>query len=162
MIRRYQAGDELQIGQIFYDAVHQLAFRDYTPEQLNAWAPRHPDPELWRQRCEIKQPFVKELQGRVVGFIELDPDGHVDCTYVDPAHSGVGVMSEIMFEVKRAAIEMKLPKLFAEVSKTARPFFERHGFVWVRDNLVSLQGVSLENFIMECDLKAEAASKADG
>ena len=152
MIRRYQPGDEIQIRQIFHDAIRQLARADYTPGQLNAWASRRTDADEWRKRCEMKMPYVKELDGQVVGFIEFDPDGHIDCTYVDPAHARRGVMTEIMEAVKQEANEMGLTKLFAEVSKTARPFFERHGFVWVQDNRVSIDGISLENFVMHCDL----------
>ncbi|MEL6606208.1 MAG: hypothetical protein AAFP20_23620 [Cyanobacteria bacterium J06614_10] len=38
MIRKYKPGDEQTIGQIYYDAVHQLTCDDYTEEQRNAWA----------------------------------------------------------------------------------------------------------------------------
>ena len=37
-IRKYEPGDELTIGRIYYDAVHQLTCADYTEEQRNAWA----------------------------------------------------------------------------------------------------------------------------
>ena len=152
MVRRYQEGDHLFLGQIYHDAVHQLAAKDYTPAQLEAWASKPIGFEHWAKRAAIKQPFVKELDGRVVGFIELDSDGHVDCTYVDPAYARRGVMSELMSAVKAEARRQGAPKLFAEVSITARPFFEHHGFVHVRDNLVPIRGETLVNFIMECPL----------
>jgi putative acetyltransferase len=152
MIRRYQPGDHLFLGQIYYDAVHQLAAGDYTPAQLEAWASKPIGFDHWKTRCEIKQPFVKELDGRVIGFMELDGDGHIDCTYVDPAYARRGVMSEIMAEVKEEAQLLGVPKLFAEVSITARPFFERHGFHHVRDNFVTVRGETLMNYIMECPL----------
>ena len=161
MIRRFRTGDEIAICQIFQRAIHELARADYTQEQLNAWASRHTEVDSWRQRCELKRPFVKELDGQVVGFIEFDPDGHVDCTYVDPSYAGRGIMTEVMETIKTEAIEMGLSKLFAEASKTARSFFERNGFVWVRDNRVTIDGISLENFIMECDLRDKPTNAAD-
>jgi N-acetylglutamate synthase-like GNAT family acetyltransferase len=87
--------------------------------------------------------------------MELDPDGHIDCAYVDPAYARMGIMSEIMEEVKRVARQKNIPKLYAEVSKTARPFFEHHGFVWIRDHTVHIRGVSLKNYIMEYLIEAE-------
>lgn len=36
MIRKYQTGDELAIGRIFYDPVHQLTCVDYNEEQRRA------------------------------------------------------------------------------------------------------------------------------
>lgn len=152
MIRRYRSGDHLAIACIYRSAIHQLAANDYTRSQLEAWCGTKVDDEAWRRRCELKQPFVKELDGRVVGFIELDPDGHIDCTYVDPGYSRRGVMSEIMEAVKDEARRLGLTRLFAEVSITARPFFEKHGFHHVRDNEVQIGGETLVNFIMEYPL----------
>ncbi|RYD27900.1 MAG: GNAT family N-acetyltransferase, partial [Verrucomicrobiaceae bacterium] len=79
MVRRYQEGDHPAIGRIYQEAIHRLACRDYTPEQLAAWSGTKGDPDTWsrdwKARCERKRPFVKEIDGKVVGFIELDPDG---------------------------------------------------------------------------------------
>ena len=65
---------------------------------------------------------------------------------------------EIMAEVKREAVRLGLTKLFAEVSITARHFFERQGFIWIRDNVAVIGGVELANFIMEW----EVAGKESG
>jgi putative acetyltransferase len=155
MIRKYKPGDELFIGRIFNDAIFQIARDDYTAAQLEAWAKRPADPDYWKRRCLEKEPFVNEIDGKVVGFIELEPDGHIDCTYVDPAYARRGVMSELMDAVKREALTQRIPKLLAEVSITARGFFERHGFVHLKDNLFNVRGVSMLNYIMECILHGE-------
>lgn len=153
MIRRYKTGDEVYIGQIFYDAVHQLAAKDYTAKPLDAWASLPIDFDYWQRRCKTKQPLVNKRDGRIIGFLEIDTDGHIDCAYVDPAHAGRGVMSEIMTEAKRIAANRRLEKLFAEVSKTAVPFFKRHDFVRIRDNTTMIRGIEIENVIMECNLE---------
>ena len=46
-IRNYAPEDCLILARLFYDTVHTVNARDYTPEQLEAWAPAPPDPELW-------------------------------------------------------------------------------------------------------------------
>ena len=157
MIRKYKSGDEKYLAQIYHDAIYKLAANDYTKEQSDAWANPPLDTEHCRhkERCDAKQPFVNERDGRVIGFIELDPDGHIDCTYVDPAYARTGVMSEIMEVVKLEASRKNIPKLYAEVSKTARPFFEHHGFVWIRDITVNVRGVSLDNSVMEYLIETE-------
>lgn len=152
MLRRYRPGDHLAIGRIYHDAVHRLAANDYTLAQRLAWSSGNIDFDRWRERCERKQPFVKELDGQVAGFMELDPDGHIDCTYVHPDYARRGVMSEIMAAVKEEVRSKGIPRLYAEVSITARPFFEKHGFVHLRDNEVHIGEEVLMNFIMECYL----------
>ena len=154
MIRKYQAGDELAIGRIYYDAVHQLTCDDYSEEQRNAWAtPIESDPdwaEKWRKRCELKQPWVAVVDDTVAGFIEFEADGHIDCTYVSPDHAGKGHMSAFMKRIFEEARQANLIRLYAEVSITARPFFERHGFRVVRENPHQVRGVPSLNYIMEC------------
>ena len=154
MIRKYQSGDELAIGRIYYDAVHQLTCDDYSEEQRNAWAtPIESDPdwgEKWRKRCELKQPWVAVVDDTVAGFIEFEADGHIDCTYVSPDHAGKGHMSAIMKRIFEEARQANLIRLYVEVSITARPFFERHGFRVVRENPHQVRGVPSLNYIMEC------------
>ena len=163
MVRRYQEGDHLAIGRIYHEAIHRIASRDYSPEQLHAWSGTKGDPGQWaadwKARCEKKQPFVKEVDRKLVGFIGLDPDGHIDCTFVDPAHAGQGIMDEIMGEVNRHAGLSGITRLFAEVSLTARPFFERQGCIWVRDNLATIGDITLPNFIMEWRAPAASVQK---
>lgn len=38
-IRRFMYGDELPLLAVFISSVRGLAIRDYTPEQIDAWAP---------------------------------------------------------------------------------------------------------------------------
>ncbi|ESA35760.1 thioredoxin related protein [Leptolyngbya sp. Heron Island J] len=98
----------------------------------DAWA------EKWRRRCDRKQPWVAVVDGDVAGFIEFDADGHIDCTYVSPDHAGKGYMSAIMEQIFQEARRSNLIRLYAEVSITARPFFERHGFHVDRPSVLAL------------------------
>ena len=154
-VRKYQPGDELTIGQIYYDAVHQLTCHDYSEKQRQAWATpfESDDPawvEKWRKRCDLKQPWVAVVDGEVADFIEFDADGHIDCTDASRAQAGKGHMSAIVERIFEEARRANLIRLFAEVSATARPFFERHGFRVVRENHHEVRGVPIMNYIMEC------------
>lgn len=82
----------------------------------------------------------------------MDPDGQIDHTYVSPDFAGKGAMHQLMNHIKSIAKENGVNQLYSEVSITARPFFERHGFVYSRDNKVERNGVEFLNYIMVCDL----------
>ena len=47
MIREYRTEDRDALVQLFVETVHQVNARDYTPAQLDAWAPREQDLERW-------------------------------------------------------------------------------------------------------------------
>jgi GNAT superfamily N-acetyltransferase len=152
MIRRYRSGDSDEIARIVHDAVHRLACADYTPRQLNAWASPDVDYAYWAERCERKKPFVYESHGAIAGFIELDPDGHIDGVFVAPRYARRGYMRALMAAVKEYAAARGVVRLYAEVSITARPFFERAGFIVDTENRALRKGVWLKNYLMHCDI----------
>ncbi|TWT36662.1 putative N-acetyltransferase YafP [Posidoniimonas corsicana] len=148
-IRRYAAGDETAIASIFCRAIHEVAVGDYTPEQCLAWSGRRPNVEHWRERCRRKRPFVAEVEGRVAGFCELDPDGHIDCLYVDPDFMRRGIASGLIRRAIDAARAAGVDRVYVEASLTARPVFERAGFRVVAQQSVQVGDQRLVNFRME-------------
>jgi putative acetyltransferase len=140
---------------LFYDTVHAVNRRDYGPEQLDAWAPELRTGEQWRARQAGKRVTVAVEGERVVGFAELDPGGHLDCFYTHKDRQGRGVGTLLLAEVERQARDEGCAALAADVSITARGFFERRGFRLVTEQQVLRRGVSLINFRMEKALSPE-------
>ncbi|NIR45834.1 MAG: GNAT family N-acetyltransferase, partial [Gemmatimonadetes bacterium] len=60
---------------------------------------------------------------RIVGFTELDPNGHIDCFFVHHAWQRRGIGTRLMERVVETAVRDSIARLFAEVSITAEPFF---------------------------------------
>lgn len=54
-----------------------------------------------------------------------------------------------MTVIEDKAREIKISKIFAEVSITARPFFEAKGFKVKKEQLVQIRGITMMNFLME-------------
>ena len=55
----------------------------------------------------------------------------------------------LLREVIRRADEANLKRIYAEVSITAKSFFEKQGFKMITEQQVQLRGVALTNFLME-------------
>ena len=49
-IRAFQPGDALEVMRLFRNTVHNVNSRDYTPEQIEAWAPALMDEPRWHER----------------------------------------------------------------------------------------------------------------
>jgi putative acetyltransferase len=93
--------------------------------------------------------WVAVLDRELVGFTDLEPDGHIDMMFVHPAHQGVGVATLLLATVEAAAIAQGVHRLFTEASLTARPFFEKRGFSILASQRVEKRGQFLINFRME-------------
>ncbi|MDW6094580.1 GNAT family N-acetyltransferase [Vibrio rhizosphaerae] len=138
-----------EIADLFYQSVHAIDPSVYTPEQQEAWAPTRIDYERWFKRLSHKQPWVAIMDNRVAGFIELDADGHIDCTYTHPDFQGIGVASSLYEHLLAKATEMGLERLYVEASLIAKPFFSRRGFSVIKQNELQRNGAFLINFTME-------------
>jgi ribosomal protein S18 acetylase RimI-like enzyme len=149
MIRLYKPGDHTAIAEIFSRAIHEVAAEHYTPQQCQAWSGRKPNPEHWRQRCETKQPLVYVIDEEVAGFLEVDPDGHLDCLYVHPSYARRGVATALVRQAIKTCFDSGVERVYVEASYCARPLFEKLGFATVKENLVTIGGEELVNFVME-------------
>ncbi len=133
---------------LFRDTVRRVNAHDYTPEQIQAWAPDELDAARW---ATLDQRFTvaAESDGRVVGFSDLETNGHIDRFFVHADYQRCGVGRALLAAVINEAVRVGIRRLFAEVSVTARPFFERNGFVVLAEQEVAIQGMRLTNFRME-------------
>lgn len=147
-IRRYVGADCGATLTVFQRAVREVSSRDYDPVQIAAWS-QVDEVERWRQRRESRPTWVAVLGTSVIGFSDLEPDGHLDMMYVHPEHQGVGVASRLLATVEAEARRLGVRRLFTEASLTAQPFFERRGFRLIAKQQVEARGVWLTNFRME-------------
>lgn len=148
-IRIYQHGDYTAIAEIFTSAIHEIASKDYTEKQCLAWSDRIANHEHWRKRCELKRPFVAVVDSEIAGFLELDPDGHIDCAYIHPTYQRGGIMTQLVQHAIETAFAMNILRVYVEASITAKPLFEKLGFRVIRQNIVPIKGVELINYSME-------------
>lgn len=147
-IRRYQESDCAEIADLFHGSVHAIDHAIYSQAELEAWAPSPPDYEAWKQRLAIKQPYVACEHEKIVGFVELEQDGHIDCLYVHQDFLGLGIASYLLQHVISVAKERELRQLHVEASKLAVPLFKKFGFEIRRSNSVERRGQYLKNFNM--------------
>ncbi|MEZ9426340.1 GNAT family N-acetyltransferase [Vibrio lentus] len=148
-IRNYHPNDNKALWEIYFHTVRNINVRDYSQEQVEAWAPSDFDSELWQKCLHRIQPFVAELDGRVVGYTDLQPNGLIDHFFCHHEYQGKGVGRALMEHVFQIGSVRGVSRYFSEVSITARPFYEHLGFTVVNEQEVEMRGVKLTNYVME-------------
>lgn len=134
---------------LFRETVHGVNARDYSLDQLEAWAPRDMDPVTWLESFEGKQVLVAEESGEIAGFAELEENGRIDRFYCHKCWQRRGVGTRLLTHLERVARDRGLGRLFSDVSITARPFFEQHGFELIRTQEVERRGTRPHNYVMQ-------------
>jgi putative acetyltransferase len=152
-VRNFRIGDEAGLFKVFYSSIHRIASRDYSPEQIEAWAPADLDRETWTDRMREIDPFVVEADGLLIAYADLQKNGYIDHFFVSgdrPRQGAGGLLMEMIHEQARArGINM----LTSDVSRTAQPFFEHFGFEIVERRMPKIRGIEVPNALMRKTLR---------
>lgn len=144
-IRRYTPADCPAMAALFYDTVHRVNCRDYTPEQLDVWATGQVDLESWNRSFLAHHTLVAMKDGILVGFGDMDSTGYLDRLYVHADYQGQGIVTALC-----DALEKAVPgPITTHASITAKPFFQGRGYRVVKAQQVQRQGILLTNYVME-------------
>lgn len=147
-IRPFHPGDEPALHSVYHSAVHRLASKNYTPEQIQAWAPIDLDQNIWAKRMQSIQPFVVESAGEILAYADVQSSGYIDHFFVAAPHARQGIGSLLMNHLQSVAHAQAIAALTADVSRTAQPFFAKHGFIIVEQRLPVVRGVVIPNALM--------------
>lgn len=145
-LRQYEPKDCKELTVLFYDTVHAVNAKDYTEEQLNAWADGKVNLEKWNQSL-LEHDSLIAVEGKlIIGFGDIDKNGYLDRLYVHKDYQGRKVATALCNELERIH---QGKKVVTHASVTARPFFEKRGYRVVKEQKVERKGVFLTNYVME-------------
>ena len=68
-------------------------------------------------------------QSQLVGFSSITPQGYLHSMFVHKDFQGKGIATMLLEEIERYAIKEGIMRITSEVSITARPFFEKQGYI---------------------------------
>ncbi|WP_312074629.1 GNAT family N-acetyltransferase [Atlantibacter sp.] len=146
-IRRYHPRDFPDVVEVFLRSVTDVAAKDYNQAQTRAWA--QIDEQSWMTRLSHAWTFVACCEDDIAGFITLDRGGHLDLLFVHPDYLRQHVASALLKRLEAQARAQNIPMIYTEASITARPFFERHGFCVIAEQIVELRAERFVNYRMQ-------------
>jgi putative acetyltransferase len=147
-IRVAEEADLESILKLFKDCVLTVCREDYSQEQLNAWASAAANTQRWEEKIKHQHFIVARVNKNLMGFGALGNKDSIDLLYVHKDYQGTGVGGKILESLISMARSQGIKVLKAEVSKTARHFFESNGFVVVLEQSKQIDGIVLNNYQM--------------
>ena len=131
-LRKYNANDCKELAQLFYDTVHTINAKDYTKEQLNVWATGQIDFEKWNASLSENYTVIAVEKNVIVGFGDMDKTGYLDRLFVHKDYQRKGIATAICDKLEKTFP----PSNTTHATITAKPFFEKRGYVIVRKQQV--------------------------
>ena len=168
-IRPFQTRDAADLAALTLAAIRCVGAVRYSPEQVDAWASRHPGPERFVERAAMGHHiFVAADDNDTAAAYSLleepaqdqdkskNRDGgsaHLDMLYCHPDHTRRGLANRLLSVAEDKAREIGAKRLFTEASELARPAFERAGYEVTHRRDFEIEGpsgaISIHNYAME-------------
>lgn len=154
-ISKYLEHDLNAIVDLFLDTVHVINRKDYTEEQLDAWAPYDEKERIkksWQVTLREHISYVAKCEHQLVGFADMTLDGRIQRVYVHKDYQDLGIAKNLLQELEGEAYQLGLITLATDASITSVPFFKKQGFTVVAEKNVLRKDIILRNFSMEKEL----------
>ena len=138
-----------EIQSLYRNTVLVINRRDYSQAEVEDWASCGDD--LSKIEDMIKTHYfivAVNRQSEIVGFSSITPQGYLHSMFVHKDFQGKGIATMLLEEIERYAITAGIVRITSEVSLTARPFFEKKGYVVEGEQKRKANQLSLTNFRM--------------
>jgi putative acetyltransferase len=149
-IRACRPGDATALADLYRRSVMHYGLGAYSPVQVAAWAGSISAQKIAARSGDGRHVAVAvDAAGGILGWGDLEADGHVDFLYCAPEAEGRRVGSALVAALEAHARAAGMARLTVEASVLARQLFARRGFALLHRNDVAVNGVALHNFSME-------------
>ncbi|AZA90727.1 putative acyltransferase [Chryseobacterium nakagawai] len=148
-IRKSNQEDLSEMLLLFKDTITAVCKEDYNTDQLEAWKSGSENTKRWLNVMKEQYILIAESENKMVGFCTLDQGNYIDLLFVHKDYQHQGIASQLYHLIEEKALQQDQKLLTAEVSKTAKPFFERVNFKVILEQTVRVKGIDLINYKME-------------
>ena len=100
----------------------------------------------WDAYFLARHSFVAEMDGKIVGFADMDDSGYLGRLYVHKDFLGLGIGTALCDAAENA---VTVPKYTLHSSITARPFYEKRGYRTVETRQMERKDQLLTIYVME-------------
>lgn len=152
-LRKATIADLEEMQELFTQTIQSVCQNDYTPAALEAWISGVSNTQRWIEVIRTQIVLLAIKQEKIAGFGSLKDGNYIDLLYIHKDLQRQGIANKILTSLELKAQKQLTRTLMADVSITAKPFFEKRGFLTIREQHNLRLGVELINYKMEKSLK---------
>ena len=124
--------DAVELKNLFQNTVLAINRRDYSQAEVEDWASCGDNLSNIEDMIKTHYFIVAvNQQSEIVGFSSITPQGYLHSMFVHKNFQGEGIATMLLNEIEQYVITNGIIRITSEVSLTARPFFEKKGYIAV-------------------------------
>ena len=138
-----------EMQQIYTETIQEICIEDYSQQQIDEWKTTAKNAARWDNVLKNQLVIIAEKNNKMVGFGTLRDGNYIDFFYIHKNFQRQGIAENILLQLETQAKKSGNFHLTSDVSITARPFFEKKGFLTLKEQINVRNGVELINYKME-------------
>lgn len=148
-IREANQNDLPEMLILFQDTIINVCKEDYNIAQIEAWKSGVENKERWLNVIKEQYILIAERDNKITGFCTLAQGNYIDLLFVHKDYQHQGIAFQLYRLIEKKALHLRQKFITADVSKTAKPFFESMNFKVIQEQTVNVKGIDLINYKME-------------
>lgn len=150
--RKATISDLKEMQEMYIETIKWVCKSDYNPLQINAWISGLDDTERWLKVIHSQFVLLAINDTKIVGYGTLKDGNYIDFFCVHKDFQRQKIADNLFNQLETEAIKEHSKTITADVSITAKPFFEKKGFITKSEQKNIRLGVELINYKMEKEL----------
>jgi putative acetyltransferase len=129
ILRQASLNDLPEMKELYRETIMEVCATDYDMEQCIIWASSSEKTARWNDLINEQYVLLAVKNEVIVGFGSLLNGNYLDFMYVHKDYQRQRIADTLLTALEAEAIRQKAQAITSDISKTARPFFEKKGYV---------------------------------
>ncbi|MDN3674909.1 GNAT family N-acetyltransferase [Flavobacterium branchiarum] len=155
IFRTATLSDLKEMQELFIDTIKNVCQKDYNPKQIEVWTSGASNTERWINVINTQFVLLAIIENKIVGYGTLKDGNYIDFFYVHKDFQRQGIADKILSKLEIEAKKSNSKIITSDISITAKPFFEKKGFIVIKEQRIEKLGVELINYKMQKAVLAE-------
>lgn len=147
--RKATISDLKEMQELYIETIKHVCKNDYNPAQIEAWISGVNNTERWLEVIKTQFVLLAIIENKIAGFGTLKDSNYIDFFYIHKDFQRLGIADKILTELETEAKSHHSKTITSDISITAKPFFEKKGFVAKAKQRNIRLGIELINYKME-------------
>jgi putative acetyltransferase len=153
IFKKATISDLKEMQQLYIETIQSVCKNDYNPEQIEAWIYGVKNTDRWVEVIETQFVLLAIIENQIAGFGTLKDGNYIDFFYIHKDFQRQGIADKLLIELELEAKNQHSKIITSDISITAKPFFEKRGFVAKAEQKNIRLNATLINYKMEKEFK---------
>lgn len=147
--RKATISDLKEMQELYIETIKAVCINDYNPDQIEAWISGVHNIDRWTQVINNQFVLLVIIQNKIAGFGTLKDGNYIDFFYIHKDFQKQGIANKLLQELELEAKIQHSKIITSDISITARPFFEKKGFILKTEQKNIRENIEIINYKME-------------